>query len=143
MPCEFLINYFNLYLLPCMNLGMNHLFMWMIVCCWPRHVKNVLIMYLPQYICYRNWGLSYTQQSLYLYQHKKFLGFKIDTLNMTLTLTSNKKENIRNIAAVLLLKQCFSIRTLGSFLGNIVFSFEAVPNGNLYYRNIKQQKLKH
>ena len=60
---------------------------------------------------------------------------------MTLTLTSNKKENIRNIAAVLLLKQCFSIRTLGSFLGNIVFSFEAVPNGNLYYRNIEQQKI--
>ena len=60
---------------------------------------------------------------------------------MTLTLTSNKKENIRNIAAVLLLKQCFSIRTLGSFLGNIVFSFEAVPNGNLYYRNIEQQTI--
>ena len=70
-----------------------------------------------------------------------FLGFEIDTLNMTLTLTSNKKENIRNIAAVLLLKQCFSIRTLGSFLGNIVFSFEAVPNGNLYYRNIEQQTI--
>ena len=70
-----------------------------------------------------------------------FLGFKIDTLNMTLTLISNKKENIRNIAAVLLLKQSSSIRTLASFLGNIVSSFEAVPNGNLFYRNIEQQKI--
>ena len=74
-------------------------------------------------------------------QKTTFLGFEIDTLNMTLTLTSNKKENIRDIAAVLLLKQSCSIRTLASFLGNIVSSFEAVPNGKLYYRNIEQQKI--
>ena len=70
-----------------------------------------------------------------------FLGFEIDTLNMTLTLTSNKKENIRDIATVLLLKKSCSIRTLASFLGNIVSSFEAVPNGKLYYSNIEQQKI--
>ena len=70
-----------------------------------------------------------------------FLGFEIDTLNMTLTLTSNKKEHIRDIAAVLLLKQSCSIRTLASFLGNIVSSFEAVPNGKLYYSNTEQQKI--
>ena len=70
-----------------------------------------------------------------------FLGFEIDTLNMTLTLKSEKKENIRNIAAALLLKQSCSIRTLAGFLGNIGCSFEAVPNGKLHYRNIEQQKI--
>ena len=60
---------------------------------------------------------------------------------MTLTLISNKKKNIRNIAAALLLKQSCSISTLANFLGNIVSSFEAVPNGKLYYRNIEQQKI--
>ena len=70
-----------------------------------------------------------------------FLGFEIDTLNMTLTLTSNKEENIRNVATVLLLKQFCSIRTLASFLGNIVSSFDALPSGKLYYRNIEQQKI--
>ena len=70
-----------------------------------------------------------------------FLGFKIDTLNMTLTLTSKKNENIRNIAETLLLKQSCSIRTFASFLGNIFYSFEAVPHGKLYYRNIEQQKI--
>ena len=60
---------------------------------------------------------------------------------MTLTLTSNKKENIRDIATVLLLKKSSSIRTLASFLGNIVSSFEAVPSAKLYYRNIEQQKI--
>ena len=59
---------------------------------------------------------------------------------MTLTLKSNEKENIRNIAVVLLLKQSCSIRTLASFLGNIVSSFETLPNGKLYYRSIDQQK---
>ena len=60
-----------------------------------------------------------------------FLGFETDTLNMTLTLTSNKKENIRNTAAVMLLKQSCSIRTLANFLGNTVSFFEAVPNGKI------------
>ena len=60
---------------------------------------------------------------------------------MTLTLTSNKRENKRDIAAVLLLKQFCSIRTLASFVGNIVSFFEAVPNRKLYYRNIEQQKI--
>ena len=70
-----------------------------------------------------------------------FLGFEIDTLNMTLTLTSNTKENMRNIAAALLLKQSCGIRILAGFLGNIRSSFETLPNGTLYYRNIEQQKI--
>ena len=60
---------------------------------------------------------------------------------MTLRLISKKKENIRNIAPALLLKQSCSIKTLASFLGNIVSSSEAVPNEKLYYRNIEQQKI--
>ena len=74
-------------------------------------------------------------------QNITFLGFEIDTLNMTLTLTSNKKENMRNIAAALLLKQSCGIRILAGFLGNILSSFEALPNWKLYYRNIEQQKI--
>ena len=69
-----------------------------------------------------------------------FSDFGIDTLNMTLTLASKKKENIRNIAAALLLKQSCCIWSLASFLGNIVSSFKAVPNEKLYYRNIEQEK---
>ena len=38
-------------------------------------------------------------------------------------------------------KQSCSIRTLVSFVGNIVSSFEAVPDGKLYYRNNEQQKI--
>ena len=56
-------------------------------------------------------------------QKMTFSDFEIDTLNMTLTLASKKKENIRNIAAALLLKQSSCIWSLASFLGNIVSSF--------------------
>ena len=88
-------------------------------------------------------GLSYTQEVIFVpTQTITFLGLGIDTLNTTLTtLTSNMQENIRDIAAVLLLKQSCSISTLVSFLGNIVSSFAAVPNGKLYYRNIEPQKI--
>ena len=71
MLSEFVINFLNLYLLLYMNLVMNHQFMWMIVYGSPRHLNNILIIYSLQDPCYRNWDLSYTQQSLYLYQHKK------------------------------------------------------------------------
>ena len=74
-------------------------------------------------------------------QKMTFSDFGIDTLNMTLTLASKKKENIRNIAAALLIKQSSCIWSLASFLGNIVSSFKAVPNEKLYYRNIEQEKI--
>ena len=60
---------------------------------------------------------------------------------MTLTLKSEKKENIKNIAAGLLLKQSCSIRTLAPFLRNVVSPFEAEPSGKLYYRNVEQLKI--
>ena len=49
---------------------------------------------------------------------------------MTLTLTSEKKERIKKLAKVLLTKN-ITIRMLGSFVGNLTASFEAVPYGRL------------
>ena len=50
---------------------------------------------------------------------------------MTLTLKSEKKENINIPAAALLLKQSCSIRTLATFLRNVVSPFEAEPSRKL------------
>ena len=60
---------------------------------------------------------------------------------MALILTSEKKEKMKNIAATLLLKQCCSIRSCTSFLGNMISSFKAVLNTKLYYRNIEQKQI--
>ena len=82
----------------------------------------------------QEWGfVIHPKKSIFVPTQKiTFLGFETDTLNMTLTLTSKNKENIRNTAAALPLKQSCSIRTLASFLGNIVSSFETAPNRKLY-----------
>ena len=79
-----------------------------------------------------------TKSILVLTQKMILLGFEIDALNTTLTLISKKKKKTRYIVAVLLIKQSCIIRTLASFLGNIVSSFEVVIIGKLYYRNNEQ-----
>ena len=49
---------------------------------------------------------------------------------MTLTPTSNKKENIRDIAAVLLLKQSCSIRTLKTSKGNFDITIKQLSSAS-------------
>ena len=66
-----------------------------------------------------------------------FLGFIIDTVNMTVTLTPEKKLKIRNMGIGLMSGEDITIRMTSSFIGNVTASFEAVPYGRLYYRNIE------
>ena len=73
-------------------------------------------------------------------QHITFLGFIFNTVDMTLTLTSEKKERIKKLAKVLLTKN-ITIRMLASFVGNLTASFEAVPYGRLYCRHIETCKI--
>ena len=70
-----------------------------------------------------------------------FLGFIINTRNMTLTLTNEKKESIKNKAIAVLNKDIVSIRTVASLIGNMTSCFEAVPFGRLYYRHIEMSKI--
>ena len=69
-----------------------------------------------------------------------FLGFIINTVNMTVTLTVDKKEKIRNMGLGLLSKDNRTIRMVSRFIGNLTASFEAVPHGRLYYRHLEFSK---
>ena len=60
-----------------------------------------------------------------------FLGYHINTVRMTIALTSEKKQKIKRKVEELLTKSS-TIREVSSLLGSIVASFEAVPNGRLY-----------
>ena len=60
-----------------------------------------------------------------------FLGFKINTLDMTITLTEEKKGKIKTLALSLMNKNSCSVRTVAKFIGNLTASFEAVPGGRL------------
>ena len=69
-----------------------------------------------------------------------FLGFIINTINMTVTLTPEKKSKIRSKALSLLENRMNTIRSVSSFIGNLTASFEAVTQGRLYYRHIESCK---
>lgn len=59
----------------------------------------------------------------------------MDTINMTLTLTYEKEERLKDVS----LSSCVvAIRTIASFLGNLVSSSGAIPNGNVCYLDIEQ-----
>ena len=71
-----------------------------------------------------------------------FLGFIIDSKNMTIRLTLAKKEKIRNLCKNALTKEKLPIREVAKVLGNMVASFEAVPFGPLHYRILECEKIK-
>ena len=78
---------------------------------------------------------------LYPTQILTFLGFIINTINMTVTLTSEKKERIKTKGIGLLYThKNITIRMVSSFIGNLTASFEAVPYGRLYYRHLEYCK---
>ena len=73
-------------------------------------------------------------------QQLTFLGFVIDTMCMTVTLTEEKKKKIVDMGKGLLERHHITIRMISSFIGNLTASMEAVPFGKLYYRNIEWAK---
>ena len=69
-----------------------------------------------------------------------FLGFEINSVEMTVTLTAEKKDRLKSLGEGLLRKNDITIRMVSSFIGNITASFEAVPFGRLHYRNLEYCK---
>ena len=68
-----------------------------------------------------------------------FLGFIINTIDMTVTLTDEKKIKIITMAKGL---RCRNItcRMISSFIGNLTAAFEGIPEGRLYYRHLEHCK---
>ena len=66
-----------------------------------------------------------------------FLGFIINTVDMTVRLTVEKKTKIKGLGVGLLKTKNVTIRMISSFIGNLTASFEAVPEGRLYYRHLE------
>ena len=55
-----------------------------------------------------------------------FLGFEINAVNMTITLTNAKKNKIKDLCVTTLSNSTLTICQVASLLGNIAVSFEAV-----------------
>ena len=74
-------------------------------------------------------------------QRITFLGFVIDSVQMTLEITEEKKNKIHNLHLEILQKEKITLWTLASVIGNFVASFPAVPLGPFFYRNLEKQKI--
>ena len=69
------------------------------------------------------------------------LGFVIDSKDMTITVTSDKKRNIKDLCIETLRHNSLSIRDVAKLIGNLVATFETVPLGPLYYRSLEVDKI--
>ena len=73
-------------------------------------------------------------------QRITFLGFIIDSVSMTITLTNERKLAIRSSCENILSNYKVTIREVARTLGLIVSSFTAVPFGQLWYRELEKCK---
>ena len=69
-----------------------------------------------------------------------FLGFKINSQFMTVTLTEQKIVEIKDLCKNLLRKQKPSIRMVAMVIGKLVAAFPGVQYGPLHYRELEKDK---
>jgi hypothetical protein len=70
-------------------------------------------------------------------QKIEFLGFELNSVNMTVSLTELKKLKIVALAKALLENPNTTIRGLATFIGNLVAAEPAVPHAPLYYKYLE------
>ena len=74
-------------------------------------------------------------------QHINFLGFEIDSTQMTVKLPIEKREKIVDLCDTLLNGESFTIRFVSKVIGTLVASLPAVEYGPLYYRYLEHGKI--
>lgn len=74
-------------------------------------------------------------------QKLEFLGFILDSKEMSVTLTEHKVQKIVSICSEFLKVYKRKIRELSVLIGNIVASLPAVPHGQLFYRQLENEKI--
>ena len=74
-------------------------------------------------------------------QRLTLLGFVIDTVNMTVSLTDEKINKLREMFSHTLANPCMPIRSLARITGKMISCFLAMPKGRLYYRPLERRKV--
>ena len=70
-----------------------------------------------------------------------YLGFILDSRNMTITLTDEKKSKIIDLCMDVLHQPVVTIRKVATVIGNLVAAFPAMPYGRLFYRQLETVKI--
>ena len=74
-------------------------------------------------------------------QEIKFLGFVLNSIDMTVTLPSDKKEELKETCTALLENATPSIRQVARVIGKLVAAFPAAQYGLLHYRELERGKI--
>ena len=73
-------------------------------------------------------------------QQIQYLGVVIDSRDMSVRLTAERKCNLKDTCNKLLKARKLTIRDLAKVIGKVVASFTAVKYGPLYYRHLEENK---
>ena len=70
-----------------------------------------------------------------------FLGFVVDSITMTVTLTAAKAMKVRSACQNLLFKKTTTIRSVAQVIGFLFSSFPAVEYAEMHYRHLELDKI--
>ena len=70
-----------------------------------------------------------------------FLGFVLDSITMTVTLTAAKAMKVRSASQNLLFQKTTTIRSVAQVIGFLVSSFPAVEYAEMHYRHLELDKI--
>ena len=70
------------------------------------------------------------------------MGVIIDSLQTTITLNIEKKQNVLNLCTATRSAHTLTIRELAKLIGSFLASMEAVLFGRLFYRQLEKDKIK-
>ena len=73
-------------------------------------------------------------------QQITYLGFELNSITMTVTLTKERATNIKQKCATILAAKQVTILKLAHVIGHLVSSFPGVEHGPLYYRSLEHEK---
>ena len=87
--------------------------------------------------------INWKKSSLVTSQRIIFLGFIIDSVDFSFTLTDQKRQDIFDIVNKVISKpkKLVTIRFLGKIIGKLVSTFPANPTGPLHYRVLECHKI--
>ena len=74
-------------------------------------------------------------------QQIEFLGFILNSVTMTVSLSKRKTEHIKSKINTLLSKSIITITELASVIGTLVSALPAAPLGRLHYRSLEMLKI--
>ena len=99
--------------------------------CWENNQKIIKLFQTLGFTVYSEPKSIFTPT-----ERIEFLGFVINSVTMTITLSNSKKQKLSTLCANLL-SGATTIRTISQVLGKITSSFPATKFGRLHYRNFE------